>query len=190
MWDLVPQPGIKRRPPALGVIRPPGGSSRSFLFNAETRLKQLSSSSSNSVPKGFLGGSAVKNPPAGAAGDMGSIPGSGRSLGGGHGNPLHYSCLENPMDREAWRATDHGVAKSWTRLKGLSMLHTVGYEKLERSRFLFLWASGKDSPCSPGSPGPRLHWRNCGMVRQRNWLRAEFPKWGEKQRKGHLISYF
>ena len=121
MWDLVPQPGIKRRPPALGVIRPPGGSSRSFLFNAETRLKQLSSSSSNSVPKGFLGGSAVKNPPAGAAGDMGSIPGSGRSLGGGHGNPLHYSCLENPMDREAWRATDHGVAKSWTRLKGLGM---------------------------------------------------------------------
>ena len=94
------------------------------------------------------------------------------------------------MDRGLWRAAVYRVAKSWTRLKGLSMLHTVGYEKLERSRFLFLWASGKDSPCSPGRPGPRLHWRNCGMVRQRNWLRAEFPKWGEKQRKGHLISYF
>ena len=91
------------------------------------------------------------------------------------------------MDRGLWWAAVYRVAKSWTRLKGLSMLHTVGYEKLERFRFLFLWASGKDSPCSPGSPGPRLHWRKCGMVRQRNWLRAEFPVWGEKQRKGHLI---
>ena len=46
--------------------------------------------------------------------DAGSIPGSGRSPGGGHGNPLQYSCLENPMDRGAWWATVHGVAKSWT----------------------------------------------------------------------------
>ena len=51
---------------------------------------------------------------AGAAGDTGLIPGSGRSPGGGHGNPLQYSCLENPMDREAWWATVHRVAKSWT----------------------------------------------------------------------------
>ena len=50
------------------------------------------------------------------AGDPGSIPGSGRSPGEGNGNPLQYSCLENPMDREAWQATVHGVAKSWTRL--------------------------------------------------------------------------
>ena len=49
----------------------------------------------------------VKNPPAnaGEAGDTGSIPGSGRSSGGGHGNPLQYSCLENYMDRGAWGAT-------------------------------------------------------------------------------------
>ena len=60
------------------------------------------------------GGSAVKNPPAG---DMGWIPGWGRSPGGGHDNPLHYSCLENPMDRGAWRVTVHGVAKSQTWLK-------------------------------------------------------------------------
>ena len=52
----------------------------------------------------------VKNPPANA-GDMGSIPGSGRSLGEGNGNPLYYSCLENSMDRGAWRATVHRVAK-------------------------------------------------------------------------------
>ena len=49
-------------------------------------------------------------------GDMGSIPGSGRSPGGGHGNPLHYSCLENPMGTGAWWATVHKVAKSWTQL--------------------------------------------------------------------------
>ena len=57
-----------------------------------------------------------KNPPASAgdAGDMGSIPELGRSPGGGHGNSLQYSCLENPMDREAWWATVHGVANSWT----------------------------------------------------------------------------
>ena len=48
------------------------------------------------------------------AGDPGSIPGSGRSPGERNGNPLQYSCLENPMDREAWWATGHGVTKSRT----------------------------------------------------------------------------
>ena len=51
---------------------------------------------------------------AGDVRDIGSIPGSGRSPGGGHDNPLQYSCLENPMDREAWRVTVHGVAQSGT----------------------------------------------------------------------------
>ena len=62
----------------------------------------------------------VKNLPANAEDirDTGSIPRSGRSPGGGHGNPLQYFCLENPMDRGAWRAIDHGVAKSWTWLSG------------------------------------------------------------------------
>ena len=49
--------------------------------------------------------------------DMGSIPGSGRSPEEGNGNPLQYSCLENPMDREAWQVTVHGVTESWTQLK-------------------------------------------------------------------------
>ena len=58
----------------------------------------------------------VKNLPASAEDirDVGSIPGSGRSPGGGHGNSLQYSCLENLVDRRAWWATDHGVTKSWT----------------------------------------------------------------------------
>ena len=51
---------------------------------------------------------------------MGSIPGLGRSPGGGHGNPLQYSCLENPIDRGAWWATVHGVAKSQMQLKQFS----------------------------------------------------------------------
>ena len=50
------------------------------------------------------------------AGDQGSIPGLGRSPGEGNDNPLQYPCLENPMERGAWQATAHGVAKSWTRL--------------------------------------------------------------------------
>ena len=62
----------------------------------------------------------VKNPSANAgdAKDVGWIPGLGKSPGGlGHGNPLQYSCLENPMDRRPWRAAVHGVPKSQTRLK-------------------------------------------------------------------------
>ena len=59
---------------------------------------------------GLPGGSVVKNPPA-SGGDVGSIFGSGRPPGGGNGNPLQYSCLGNPMDRGAWRATVHGAAK-------------------------------------------------------------------------------
>ena len=57
-------------------------------------------------------------------GDMGSIPGSGRSPGGGHGNPLQYSCLENLMDRGAWQATVHGVAKKRTQLSNSARTHT------------------------------------------------------------------
>ena len=60
---------------------------------------------------GFFGGSDGKES-ACNAGDLGSVPGLGRSAGGGHSNPLQCSCLENPMDREAWWAIVRGVAKS------------------------------------------------------------------------------
>ena len=65
---------------------------------------------------GFPGGMVVKNLPANAGdrGDVGSIPGSGRCPGEGHGNPLQYSCLENPTDKGAWQATVHGVTESQT----------------------------------------------------------------------------
>ena len=68
-----------------------------------------------SLLEGFPGGSAVKNPPGNAA-DVDSVPVSGRSPGGGNGNPLQNSCQENFMDGGTWQATGHGVAKCWTQL--------------------------------------------------------------------------
>ena len=80
--------------------------------------------------RGFPGGSEVKNLHADAR-DTGSIPGSGISPGEGHGNPLQYSCLENPVDRGAWQAT---VTKSWTRLivHAHTHTHTHTHTGLER----------------------------------------------------------
>ena len=79
-----------------------GGASWAAIYGitqSQTRLNRLSSSSN-----------------AEGAGDSGLIPGSIRSPVGGHGNPLQFSCLENPMDRGAWWATACGVTQSWTRL--------------------------------------------------------------------------
>ena len=79
----------------------------------------------NVYVKGFPGGGGDKEPTCQCrrCRDTGLIPGSGRSPGGGHGIPLQYSFLENPVDGGAWQATDHRVTKSQTRLKGVSM-HT------------------------------------------------------------------
>ena len=89
----------------------------------------------------------VKTPPASAGGvrDPGSIPGSGRAPGGGQGKPLQCSCLENPMDRRAWWATVHSVAKSRTQLKRLS-IHTHREENqiLEHLRWAELQNSEPD----------------------------------------------
>ena len=64
---------------------------------------------------GFPGDSVVNNLPVNAR-DLGLIPGSGRSPGEENGKPLQYSCLGNPMDRGAWQAAVHGIAKSWVQL--------------------------------------------------------------------------
>ena len=77
-------------------------------------------------PTGFPGGSEVKAS-ACNAGNLGSIPGLGRSPGEGNGNPLQYSCLENPMDGGAWWATVHWVTKSWTRLHFLLISFNLNY---------------------------------------------------------------
>ena len=87
----------------------------------------------------------VQNLPAG---DAGSIPGLGRSSGGGSGIPLQYPCLENPMDTEAWWATIHGVVKSWTLLRDYTYTIFIGKGQErrafgEKKAFVFLndkWA--------------------------------------------------
>ena len=78
-----------------------------YTLNLHNTISQLGASQEAQV---------VKNLPAitGDIRDVGSIPGLGRSPGGGHGNPLLYSCLENPMDRETWQAAVHRVAQSRT----------------------------------------------------------------------------
>ena len=78
---------------------------------------------------GFPGSTVVKNPPANA-GDVGSIPGLGRPLGVENGNPLQYSCLENPMESGAWQAIIHGVAKSRTQL----ITHELGPTKISQKQ--------------------------------------------------------
>ena len=80
------------------------------------------------------------------AGDLGSIPGSGRSLGEGHGNPLQYSCLENPMDRGAWWATVHGVTKVGHDLetKPPPPRHNMGFPSD---------SAGKEPACDAGDTG-------------------------------------
>ena len=110
---------------------------------------------------GFPSGSVIKNPPANAgdARDVGSIPGSGRSPGVGNGHPLQYFCLENPMNRGAWRATVHGVAKIQTWLSRHALTHITWYGRREsllltRTRapaawkwkpipYFVFWTSGK-----------------------------------------------
>ena len=87
------------------------------------------------IPYVFPDGSEDKAP-ACHAGDLGSIPGLGRSPGEGNGNPLQYSCLENPMDRGAWWAIVHRVTKSQTRLSEFTSLHmyqTSDFIGLEKS---------------------------------------------------------
>ena len=82
--------------------------------------------------KGFPDGSVIKKPPANAGNDRdtGSIPGSAKSPGEGNGNPLQYSCLENPMERRAWQAAVHGAAKSWTQLNDFTFfLEALKVEK-------------------------------------------------------------
>ena len=87
------------------------------------KVSLLSSRSFSFFTYGFLGGSDGKEFTYNA-GDLGLIPGLGRPPGRGHGNPLHYSCLENPHGQRSLAATVYRVAKSWTQLSDLARAHT------------------------------------------------------------------
>ena len=102
---LPPNIGEEISPTLLGTCLKPPCNKRK-INRRKTEFKNMCTSH-----MGFLGGSSVvKNLPANS-GDMGLIPGLGRSPGGGNGNPHQHFCLENPMDRGAWQARIHGVAK-------------------------------------------------------------------------------
>ena len=116
---------------------PTAGQGEAGIWKVEDTWCYLSKSFCVKLELGFPGGSEVKSSTCNA-GDLSSIP--GRSPGGGNGNPLQYCCLGNPMDGGAWRATVHGVTKSWTRL----------------SNFTFTLPGGsvvKNSTCNAGDPG-------------------------------------
>ena len=95
----------------------------------------------------------VKNLPdnAGNLREAGLIPESGRSPGGGHGNPFQYSCSENPMDRRVWQVTVHRVAKNQTQLKQLSLHVHIPNIPLETSLALSQTAWG-EGHCLPSLP--------------------------------------
>ena len=110
-----------------------------------TRLKQLNTAQHSTTPFRMPpSGSVAKNLPANA-GDVGPNPGSGRSPGEGNGNPLQYSCLENPMDRGAWQATVHGVTKSRTQLNDFTL--PLGFPG---------GSASKESVCNVGDLGSIL----------------------------------
>ena len=125
-----PNPGIKPESPALQADYLPTELSGNpgvekfvclFVLKRHLWIKE----------RGFPGGSVVKNLPANAgdAGDTCSNLESGRSPRGRNGNPLQYSCLENPIDREAWWVTIHGVTKSWTKWSRQREEHWPWYER-------------------------------------------------------------
>ena len=89
----------------------------------------------------------VKNPPANARAvrDMGSIPGSGRSPGGGHGNPLQYSCLDNHVERKVWWATVHGGHKELGTTEPTEHAHSMGVGELDPNQVCVLLFSPTSS---------------------------------------------
>ena len=125
----------------------------------------------------------VKNLPAMqentcSTGDLSSIPGSGRSPGEGNGNPLQYSCLENPMDGGAWGATVHGVAKSRTQLSDL----TFNFQCWRSWSWRVLWRPTRPSRTNTQKRCP-FHYRGleCKSRKSRDtWSNRQIWPWSKK----------
>ena len=119
------QPHIKNGQTFYSMLSPPPSICPHVSFSVMTTWSvHLKCHTPHTLWTHFPGGSEVKNLPANA-GDPGLIPGSGRSPGVGNGDPLQYSCLENPLDREAWWATGHGVTEGQTRATEHTGTHLV-----------------------------------------------------------------
>ena len=127
---------------------------------------------------------------------MGSIPGSERSPGRGYGNPLQYSCLENPMDRGGWRATVHRIAKSQTPLKRLSTSHKphVGIKRKQNQIFLAWNGRRKRMLLNTESLGRGTCFgvsiRHLGNdTQKRGWCRSELPRKGRSGGEGSCLPW-
>ena len=110
---------------------------------------------------------------AGVTGEMGSIPGSGKSTGGGNGNPLQYSCLENPMDKGAWQATVHQVAESdTTEVTEHASTHSVGTAEMNKVRVKDdfhpgnAWRFEPSIPWRFGYMSPYWEWLTCPTLQE------------------------
>ena len=133
------QPLSPVEPFSLDPLYPPTSRSRGWVtgkyLSSHLKLSPGHSPKNNwFCPRGMLGNSSAYinmhlDANVGNIRDTSSVPGPGRSPGGGHGNPLQYSCLENPVDRGAWQTTVHRVTKSQTRLKQLSMHTHMWYKR-------------------------------------------------------------
>ena len=138
---------------------------------------------------------AVKNPPASAGDwrDVSSILESGRNPCRGHGNPLQYSCLENPIDRGGWSATVHGVAKSWTRLKRLSTYPWLRLHLAYRGVWGFdPWLGNRiphTSQCGQKKK-KRMAGNYPGLIKrcQQTWRGQIFVEWVNRWMKDSVIS--
>ena len=132
---------------------------------------------------GFLGGSAVQNLLANA-GDSGSIPGSGRSPGEGNGNPLQYSCLENPMDRGALCAIVHGVSKRqgleprYIGVFATKTIQNIGVSEVKLLSLVRLFTT----PWTVAYQAPPF----MGFSRQEYWSGLAFPSPGDLPNPGNL----
>ena len=161
----------------------------------------------------FPGGSVVKNPPAEQeTQEVVSIPGLGTFSGEGHGNPLQFSCRENPMDRGAWWATVHRVARSRMQLKRLSMQARgsyltylgVSFFRMKLGRCSSIWqllerparASFSNWPCTwhgrgtqPMAP-PSLTFRRA-RIKEITGSFLRFPQWGGRcSNKARTVCYW
>ena len=128
-WSVVSDPGNPTGLQPARLLRSWDSSGKNTGVVSHSLLQGLflTHGSNAGLPHCFPGGSEIKAS-ACNVGDLGSIPGLGRSPGGGNGNPLQYSCLENPMDGGTWWATVHGVAKSRIQLNDFtsSSSHNAG----------------------------------------------------------------
>ena len=146
---------------------------------------------------GFSGGSDGKESVCNA-GEPGSIPGWGRCPGGGNGNPLQFSCLENSMDRGTWWAIDHGVTKSWTWLSNQRFLREHIFQGRRGERMKLTEYQGKGRVIGSHSlengqiwptntlDYPKMEWWGLGALDTGCWSQQRVPM----QQSGDSASWF